>query len=154
MLGAALLCATTMFHSEQVELVFSWLTAPPEAAWISRAMYTAAPLVIASAVLNAARTTGVGAGSRNEFIIVLVSALCLPPITFFVLYFCLVAQHPACLRHSRRTCGYGLGELFQAGWRYAAIAIVSSLLWNDRIYTHRTRGPQVLCHPRSFRWLR
>ena len=152
MLGAALLCATTMFHSEQVELVFSWLTAPPEAAWISRAMYTAAPLVIASAVLNAARTTGVGAGSRNEFIIVLVSALVLPPITFFVLYFCLL--------HSIRHVFDIRAELASTVWASCSRQVghmrrlQSFQVSLERSHLHTSKRGLQSCHLCSFRWLR
>jgi Brp/Blh family beta-carotene 15,15'-monooxygenase len=143
LLGSATLCATTIIHREQVELVFSWLSTPADAALIASAMSLGAPLVIVGAVLSTARFAEAGTETRNEFLIVLISAVVLPPITFFVIYFCLLHSVRHVFDIRAELTGNSVSQLLRAGWRYAAIAIFFSLA-GTIAFTHIETGPAVL----------
>jgi Brp/Blh family beta-carotene 15,15'-monooxygenase len=143
LLGSATLCATTITHRDQVELVFSWLATPADAALIASAMSLVAPGVIVGAVLSIARTEEVGTDTRTEFMMALIGAIVLPPITFFVIYFCLLHSVRHVFDIRAELAGHSGRELFLAGLPYAAIAICFSLA-GAIAFAHIETGPALL----------
>jgi beta-carotene 15,15'-dioxygenase len=140
--GAAILLAPTVAHFDQVEAIFSWLAPSTESAAIARAMLWSAPFVICAALVIAARRVAQEPDS-NEFLVVLTTALVLPPITFFALYFCLLHSVRHMLEVRTELAHLSVGDLVRLGWRYAALAICGSLL-GALLFQHLDFGPAFI----------
>jgi beta-carotene 15,15'-dioxygenase len=125
-LGATLLSATTVQHGDQVALIFTWLATDDVAVQLVSVMrLLAAVLLVMVPVLIWQGSPG-HYGRKIEICVVIGAALVLPPITFFVIYFCLlhsirhlISVHVALSNHSRR-------DLLTGAAPYAAAALVGS----------------------------
>jgi beta-carotene 15,15'-dioxygenase len=88
--GSAILSATALLHEAQVRDIFARLASPEAAATLSFAMHQAAiPLCVLAGVL-VLRVQRQWIGEATEYALLSLCAVVLPPITFFVVYFCLV----------------------------------------------------------------
>jgi beta-carotene 15,15'-dioxygenase len=125
--GAALLSSPALFHGAAVAQIFSWLVTPDTGLIIADAMrLVCVPLVL-----------GVGAVVRRrwrdnraqceEIVIVVGSAIILPPLTFFVIYFCALhsIRHLVEVRQTLSTQRVSL--LIARGTPYAIVALVGCL---------------------------
>jgi beta-carotene 15,15'-dioxygenase len=129
-LGAALLTATTIQHGDQVAVIFSWLATDDIASGLVSGMRLMALILSAVAPVVIWRNSFGGANRpwRDfELITVIIAAVVLPPITFFVLYFCLlhsvrhlIAVHVALASENRR-------KLLVDAAPYATLAIAGSI---------------------------
>jgi beta-carotene 15,15'-dioxygenase len=123
-LGATLLTATTIQHSTQVLLIFTWLASDDIATSLVDVMRLVAPALLVIMPVVVWRHRANLLVRRIEACTVIVAAVVLPPITFFVLYFCLshsvrhlIGVHVALSAESRRTLLVGAAP-------YAGVAIV------------------------------
>jgi beta-carotene 15,15'-dioxygenase len=127
-LGATLLTATTLQHSDHVTIIFTWLATDNVAAALVTAMRLAAPALLAVVpVIIWRHSTGLPR-RKVEVSAVIIAAVVLPPITFFVLYFCLlhsvrhlIAVHVALATVRRR-------KLLVDAAPYATAAIVGCVV--------------------------
>lgn len=127
LIGAALLSATAQFHQDQDRDIFELLTSTEAAAMIAATLHAAsAPLMVAAGILavNASRQSP---GEAIEYALVLSLALFLPPITFFVIYFCLVhsVRHAIDVRLELRQTPTIV--LLSKAAPYAGVAVASTL---------------------------
>jgi beta-carotene 15,15'-dioxygenase len=125
--GAALLSAPALFHGPAVASIFSWLVSPDAGVIIAGTMKLAGvPLVLAVCAVMRRRWHD-NRAQCEEIVIVVGSAIILPPLTFFVIYFC--ALHS--LRHLvevRQTLSAQRVSLMIArGAPYAGVALVGCL---------------------------
>lgn len=141
--GATLLAAPALLHRDQVTLVFSWLAPTDGATRISIALQMAAPvLLLGSGVV--ALAMAVTTGWRDcDFLVLLAAAVVLPPISFFLIYFCfyhslshLVAARTELMTHPPRA-------LIQAAAPYALVAIGGTLS-GALLFANSHAGPQLL----------
>jgi beta-carotene 15,15'-dioxygenase len=141
-LGMSVLVATTVLHSAQVEMIFGWLAPQAQAATITKIMLVAAPMMIATAGLVIAKLAAVAAGRATEFVVVLFAAF-LPPVTFFVTYFCLLHSVRHILHVRAELPLSSPRELVRAGWPYAMLAVLGSLA-GAAAFRHIDLGPALL----------
>jgi beta-carotene 15,15'-dioxygenase len=88
LVGAALLAAPAAMHAESVTFIFSWLVSSQTAGAISKVLHwISARLVLGVCAVVAARAQQYRA-QCEEIGVIVVAALTLPPLTFFVIYFC------------------------------------------------------------------
>lgn len=123
MVGGALLSATALFHQDEVRDIFSLLALPDAAGWLAGALNTAAVPLIASAIVLTIQAGQKSAIEAIEYSLILASALILPPITFFVIYFCLVHSVRHALAVRRELWKTPVRELVFGASPYAAVAI-------------------------------
>ena len=84
--GCAVLSAPAVFHPSQVAEIFGWLSSPGAAHRLTACMAIAAlPLLAATIGLSVWQ---IKTSALLELSSVIMGALVLPPLTFFVLYFC------------------------------------------------------------------
>ena len=125
--GAAVLAAPTLTHTSEVIGIFAWLVPQDAAVQIAMAMSrAAAPATALALVLGAASLRSLGA--LAEWAIAVAAASLLPPLTFFLLYFCFCHS----VRHVAATA-IELGDrpgrpLVAAGLPYATLAICGCLV--------------------------
>ncbi len=103
-IGAALLSATAQLQQDQVRDIFILLTTIEAATVIAATLHAVAtPLMVVAGIL-AVQASRQSPGEAVEYALVLALALFLPPITFFVIYFCLVhsVRHVIDVRHELR----------------------------------------------------
>jgi beta-carotene 15,15'-dioxygenase len=127
-LGGALLTATTVLHREQAGEIFSWLAPLDTGLTLASWMQTlATPLLITACVIavRCARTQPVEA---LEIAVAISAAVVLPPITFFLLYFCLLHSVRHLLDVNAELASIGTSELLRDAAPYAALAIGGTML--------------------------
>jgi beta-carotene 15,15'-dioxygenase len=121
--GASLLSAPALAHSTGVADIFSWLVPSDMASVVAGAMYWASlPLLLSTAVLTCFHW-GKNRAQCEEIIVVVLSAIVLQPLTFFVIYFCALhsMRHLADVR--RTLSSFGGSALVLRGAPYAATAM-------------------------------
>jgi beta-carotene 15,15'-dioxygenase len=97
LVGCALLCATTLLHRAEVGEIFGWLATPTSGRLIASVLQALALPLLAAALVSAACLTRRSYFHGLELAVTLMAAVVLPPLTFFVLYFCLLHS----VRHAR-----------------------------------------------------
>jgi beta-carotene 15,15'-dioxygenase len=142
-LGAAILSATTLVHSAQVALIFAWLAPPVAASGIAAVMAACCPILLVAAIVIAAHMAVTESESAVEFFVVLAGAVILPPITFFVAYFCFLHSVRHLFDVQSELPQHDTRKLITAGWRYAALAILGSFV-GALAFAHMDAGPAVL----------
>jgi beta-carotene 15,15'-dioxygenase len=125
--GAALLTAPALFHGPAVARIFSWLVSADAGLIIADAMrLVCIPLLL-----------GVGAVTRRhwrdnhahceEIVIVVSSAIILPPLTFFVIYFCALHSIRHLVEVRQMLSAQRVSLLIARGAPYAIVALVGCL---------------------------
>jgi beta-carotene 15,15'-dioxygenase len=140
--GAALLSATTIFHLQQVIEIFGWLAPHGDAVLIGDLLQILVwPLFVATAIL--ARYFRNEPEGVVELSVVITCAGLLPPITFFVLYFCGLhsVRHLAAVRHELGR--HSIADLVSEALPYVLVAITGSLA-GSLLFLHLDAGPAVL----------
>jgi beta-carotene 15,15'-dioxygenase len=145
-LGATVLTATTIRHGDQVAVIFSWLATDEIAIDLVTIMRLMALVLLAVVpVMIWCNATPIVArpGRKLELMTVIMAAVVLPPITFFVLYFCLlhsvrhlIAVHIVLAAEKRRTLLVGAAP-------YAAAAIAGSAI-GTALLSHLNLGAASL----------
>lgn len=140
--GCAVLAATSVCHGHEVAEIFGWL-APRAAAELIAAGMALVALPLAAAASTMAARRGMAYSAACEFAMVLTGAYALPPLTFFVLYFCLLHS----VRHFAGTMAElsprSAVDLARAGLPYALLAICGCLLM-AAFAAHRDPGPALI----------
>jgi beta-carotene 15,15'-dioxygenase len=142
-LGLAILSATTLLHFEQVGTIFSWLAPSASAAMIVKSMSLGSPAALAAAGLVIAKRVANTTAVAVEFVVVLIAAVLLPPITFFVIYFCLLHSIRHLLQVRSELPQLNLQQLVSAGWHYAVLAVLGSLV-GAAAFRHINIGPAFI----------
>lgn len=142
-LGLAVLSATSLLHVGQVEIIFSLLAPTAQAATVAKMMAIAAPIVIAAAGLVVTNLAVHRVDVAFEFSVVLAAAVLLPPITFFVTYFCLLHSIRHIFEVRSELPELTPRRLIRAGWPYAVLAVFGSL-FGAAIFSHVDVGPALL----------
>ncbi len=125
--GGALLSATAVFHQEQVGALFSLLAPLSAADWLARALHElAAPLLIVATVV-AVWCSQKSTTAAIEYGLILTTALVLPPLTFFVVYFCLIHSVRHTLAVRQELWQMPLLVVISKAVPYAALAIVGTV---------------------------
>jgi beta-carotene 15,15'-dioxygenase len=127
-LGGALLSSTAVFYRKEDELIFAMLASPEAAEMLARWLQAVAlPLIAAAGFLSLQPSTRSSSDSA-EILLLISAALILPPITFFVLYFCAVhsVRHTLAARHELRHVP--IGDFIASALPYAAVAIAGTLI--------------------------
>ncbi len=125
--AGAMLCATAVFHRDEVSSIFGWL-APEGAALLTGQIMAilAIPLLQASAMIIGFLAMK-SPGAALEIAMILLAALLLQPLTFFLLYFCGVHSIRHTIQALKETNG-GVKRLAVAAAPYALIAIVGTIV--------------------------
>jgi beta-carotene 15,15'-dioxygenase len=125
-LGTTLLSATTVQHGDQVALIFTWLATDDVAVRLVTAMRLMAAVLLVIVPVVVWQSPSGQSGRKIEMCTVIMAAVALPPITFFVLYFCLlhsvrhlIAVHAELSTQCRR-------DLLIGAAPYATAAVVGS----------------------------
>jgi beta-carotene 15,15'-dioxygenase len=126
LLGASMLSATAMLHQHDIATIFGWLAPQNAADLLATLMNWMAPFLIAASVMLTVFSTRSKSTGHFEIIIVLVSAIILPPITFFIVYFCGLhsVRHLLAVRSELRD--HTMWELASAAAPYTILAIAGS----------------------------
>ena len=88
-MATAVICAPALWHRTEVNEIFSYLTSA-NAHLFSSFMAYLAPLSLLIAIIALVRKKNSGADSLIEFAILMLAAAVLPPLIFFLVYFCLL----------------------------------------------------------------
>ena len=126
-LGAALLSATALFHDDQVAQIFAWLAPKDAANWLASSMQGLAPLLLVFSAGLAAKLFQQAAWVSVEILITLGGAALLPPITFFLIYFCLLHSPRHFVAARMELAHLSLPDLVGAALPYALVAIMGSI---------------------------
>ncbi len=122
--GATLLSAPALFHQASVAQIFSWLVSSDGGAVIAGAMHFAAiPLLVVAAAVLLLRWQDRRA-QCEEITIVISAAVVLPPLTFFVIYFCALHSVRHLVDVRRTLSAQRVSLLVARGAPYAVIALV------------------------------
>jgi Brp/Blh family beta-carotene 15,15'-monooxygenase len=126
-IGVAMLASTSLMHQGEVVAIFSWLVPQTVAVTVGQVMYALAPFALFGAVLVLLRGMSRSPFAACEAAATIVSAIFLPPITFFIVYFCLLhsvrhlcVTRVALQRHSPR-------DLVREAAPYALLAALACL---------------------------
>jgi Brp/Blh family beta-carotene 15,15'-monooxygenase len=126
--GAAMLIATTIFHEGQVIEIFGWLATPKAGDDVVAAMVALSGPIIVSAVFCALSRVRTRPRAALEYGATLAMAMILPPITFFILYFCLLHSPRHMLTIRTVLADWPLPRLLTTSAPYALMAIAGTLL--------------------------
>jgi beta-carotene 15,15'-dioxygenase len=121
-IGTAMLTATSLMHQEQVVAIFGWLVPQTVAELVGHALHTVAPYVLSVATLVLIKAMRRNPLAACEAAATVVAAIVLPPITFFVVYFCLLhsVRHLYVTRAALRT--HSTHDLICEAAPYAVLA--------------------------------
>jgi beta-carotene 15,15'-dioxygenase len=122
-IGASVLSATALVHENSVLHIFSWLV-PIDAALVVAAVmhFISIPLLLIVVVLIGFRWRNARA-QCEEIIVTSCAAVMLPPITFFVIYFCSLHSMRHLMETRQTLSGHSLGVIVARGAPYAFIAL-------------------------------
>jgi beta-carotene 15,15'-dioxygenase len=134
--GGALLASTTVLHRSDVGVIFGWLTVDHDGLLMASAMQAlSGPLLVASIIIGSryAKRCPVQIG---ELAACIVAAVILPPLTFFVAYFCCLhsVRHLMSVRIELADQSLG-GIIFRAA-PYAAVAVIATIIGGTYLGTH------------------
>jgi beta-carotene 15,15'-dioxygenase len=122
--GTALLTATAALHQVQVAAIFALLAPATAADALAASMHAVAPIALGCAGVLTLRSAVRAPAQACEFFVVLAGAALLPPITFFLIYFCLLHS----VRHfvgSREELAHAtVFEVARQALPYASAAII------------------------------
>jgi beta-carotene 15,15'-dioxygenase len=122
--GTALLTATAALHQAQVAAIFALLAPVTAADAIAASMHAVAPIALGCVGGLTLRSIRRAPAQGCEFFVVLAGAVLLPPITFFLIYFCLLHS----VRHllgSREELAHATAfEVARQALPYASTAII------------------------------
>ncbi len=121
-IGTAMLSSTSLMHQEQVVAIFGWLVPQTVAESVGHALHTVAPYALSVATLVLIKAMRCNPLAACEAIATIVAAIVLPPITFFVVYFCLLhsVRHLYVTRAALRT--HSTHDLVREAAPYAVLA--------------------------------
>jgi beta-carotene 15,15'-dioxygenase len=142
-LGGALLSATTIFHSDQVILIFGWLASVQAAEVIAAAMRLAFPFLLLALAPTLWRLLSESWMDLVEILVVIACAIVLPPLTFFLIYFCLLHSVRHLLEVRQELKDQSVTELVRAAAPYALLAAVGCVL-GASVFIHLGVGPALV----------
>ncbi len=125
--GTAIIAAPAVFHSAEVVEIFSWIVPGPVAGTVSNVMASMAIPLLASATLILAAVTRSDPLAALEASAVMVLALCVEPLAFFVIYFCGLHSVRHVVGVRKELSGPSLSEFFALSLPYAPLAIMGTL---------------------------
>lgn len=125
--GLALLSATTLFHEAQVGDIFALLASRDSAIFLAQALNLLSLLLLALAGASLVVSGRSVLCEMAEYASVVAAAVWLPPMTFFVLYFCLVHSIRHTVEVRRELFDVPIRELILRSAPYALVAIVGTL---------------------------
>lgn len=141
--GAALLTATAVYHVQQDAEIFGWLTSPSTGAAMAVVMQMLSIPLLILAAIHSAMLACERSLVALEYGVVLSAALVLSPITFFVLYFCLLHSPRHMMSIRKVMWDWTLPRIVAKSAPYAGVAIGATLL-GATLMTSLNAGPQLL----------
>jgi beta-carotene 15,15'-dioxygenase len=135
-IGGALLAATTLLHRSDVGDIFGWLTVDNDGPLVAAGMQAlAGPLLIGSLII-AARQFVRFPIQMCELAACVVAAVVLPPLTFFVAYFCCLHSVRHIMSVRIELADQSLGGIIIQASPYAAVAVIATVVGGTYLGTH------------------
>jgi beta-carotene 15,15'-dioxygenase len=141
--GSALLCSTTLLHSEEVKTIFSWLTKTENASVLSTYMKFIALPLLGIGIVTFSMFVFDSFLGFIELILVFSAAISLPPITFFVIYFCLLHSIRHLFEVQTKLSALNRNTIVKGALPYGLVAIISCLV-GATFFNQLTVGPALL----------
>jgi beta-carotene 15,15'-dioxygenase len=123
-LGTSMLTATTWNYQTQVTEIFVWLSSPEAAKNISTAMHLLAVPCAIVAMITLVDSFRHSVPAALNRLMILIAAFFLPPITFFVIYFCFYHSVRHVVEVRTELAMLSISEVVLSGLPYALAAIV------------------------------
>jgi beta-carotene 15,15'-dioxygenase len=141
--GAALLAATAIFHRIQVGDIFAWLCPRDFASGLAAVMQACGLIVVVAASVSIARLSRSARWPATEHAVVLSAAVILPPMTFFLIYFCFLHSVRHLIAVRGELSGRPLGQLLREAMPYALVAVAASA-GGAALFVELEVGPALL----------
>lgn len=123
--GLAIIALPALFHHDDVANLLALLTSPESAANLVLALAILAPIALLVAAASLLRSTGFTSRVGRELLVITCSAAVLPPLMYFVVYFC--AQHSP--RHLiRLSTGIGSAKILATGSLFTLLTIAAAVV--------------------------
>jgi beta-carotene 15,15'-dioxygenase len=142
-IGAALLAATTLVHQSQVIAIFGWLAPPAAAGIVGHVLSLTALVAVPVLVIAVLRTFNCKPLASCEVIATIACAVLLPPITFFVLYFCLLHSVRHSIEIRTALARHSSTDLARNAAPYALVASAACLA-GSAAFLHLSPGQALL----------
>ena len=119
-ISLSILTLPALFHTSEVELIFRSLIGE-SAAVLTSAMATIAPIATLLAVYSAVKASTSGIVNALEILLLLACATLMPPLWFFLVYFCFL-HSPRHILHSLQD--HGSDALLNTALTFTALTVV------------------------------
>lgn len=124
-LGLSVVSLPALTHSHEMQVIFAMLANPGAAEFITRALMVMAPVGMIAVLFGAAKIFRISPWVSCELIILAAGALLLPPLLFFITYFCFL-HSPRHLIHVAR--GLGPKTIAAAASVFTLITVVGAII--------------------------